>query len=334
MAAPGELLPRLQQLQVGPAPADVDGVLGRLLAVQGGVHLQPVIGLPGEVLRLLRGEDQGVELPVRLEHTAPVDGDDLPVIVKQRGGGGDLGVIEGHRPVSHDDVFGEGVSLPPEVVVFHALPPVQGLHMLQGGDAPVDEHQVLRLQDSGQSGQPGMDLRIALPQGGAQAGEVHPVLEAHLIGQLADGALRVLGEIAGVKPAVQLVRLKEAEHQPVAVAADGVHRVGAGELHHIPEQGQAVPPLLQHVPVQHQDVLRREPDFLEQSPEEGQISMDVAHRQDAAAGGKFRVDHTGGILQANSLPSSKHRPPRSGGAGGGAPFSMEIISQTCGSRKG
>ena len=50
--------------------------------------------------------------------------------------------------------------------------------------------------------------------------------------------------------------------------------------------------------------------------------------------GKFRVDHTGGILQENSLPSPKRRPPPSGGAGGGAPFSMEIISQTCGSRKG
>ena len=85
--------------------------------------------------------------------------------------------------------------------------------------------------------------------------------------------------------------------------------MGAGELHQIPEQGQAVPPLLQHVTVQHQDVLRREPDFLEQPPEEGQISMDVAHRQDTAAGGKFRVDHTGGILQENSLPSPKRRPP-------------------------
>ena len=198
----------------------------------------------------------------------------------------------------------------------------------------MDEHQVLRLQNGGQSGQPGADLRIALPQGGAQAGEIPPIHITHLIRQLADDALRVLGEIAGKKALVQPVRLKKVGYQTVAVAADWVDRVGAGELHDLPQKSQAVPALLQHIPVQHQNVLRCEPDGLKQSPEEGQISMDVAHRQDAAAGGKFRVDHTGGILQANSPPSPKHRPSRSGGAGGGAPFGMEIISQTCGSRKG
>ena len=81
-------------------------------------------------------------------------------------------MIEGDRPVAHNDVFLEGVSLPPEIVVFHAAPAVELLHMLQRGHAAVDEYQMLCLQNGRQLGQPCPNLGKGRAQRFTQPGQV------------------------------------------------------------------------------------------------------------------------------------------------------------------
>ena len=66
--------------------------------------------------------------------------------------------------MAHDHPLVEGMALAQEVIVLHTPPPVQLLHPLQGGDASVDEDQVLRLQDGGHGPEPGPLRRERLPQ--------------------------------------------------------------------------------------------------------------------------------------------------------------------------
>ena len=101
------------------------------------------------------------------------------------------------------------------------------------------------------------------------------------------------GQIGGVKAPVQLIRIKKAKDQPVTVAAQGVDGVGAGQLHHIPQQGEAVRPLLQQIPHQHQDVRRGQTHLVHQPPEKIQISVYVADGDDTAAPFKPGTDDDG-----------------------------------------
>ena len=172
-------------------------------------------------------------------------------------------MVEGHRPVTHNDVFLEGVSLPAEVVVFHAPPAVELLHMLQRGNAAMDEYQVLRLQNGGQLGQPLPHLGKGRAQRLAQTGKVGGItVIACLPGHLKNAALRVLREVAGEKALVQGVRLKEIEHQAVAVSTQGVDGVGFTQLHNVAQKAQTVRPFFQHVSHQDQNVVRGEGDLL------------------------------------------------------------------------
>ena len=135
-----------------------------------------------------------------------------------------------------------------------------------------------------------MLLRVGRSQVGPQAGQVLRLVKAPLPGQLAQGGFRVLGEIEGAEPPVQLVPTEKAVHQPVAVAAQGIDGVGAAQVHHIAQQSQALLPLLQQIPHQDQDVLRRQGDLGKQCPEEGQIAVDIADGDDPPPWGKVGVD--------------------------------------------
>ena len=182
--------------------------------------------------------------------------------------------------MAHNHPLVKGVTLPQKIVVFHAAPPVQLLHPLQGRDAPVDKDQMLRLQDGGHSLQPGPLLREGGPQVPPEAGQIVPLLKAPLPGQLADGGLRVPGEVGGKKAAVQLAGFKKAQHQPVAVAADGVDGVGPGQGHQVAQQRQAVLSLLQKVPQQDQNVVGGEPDLLHQRQKKGEVAVNITDGDD------------------------------------------------------
>ena len=106
--------------------------------------------------------------------------------------------------------------------------------------------------------------------------------------------------MAGVGDA-QLAALEEAEHQPVAVAADGVEGVGLGEGHEMAQEGQAVPPLLQKIAVQDQDVLRGEADLVHQGQKEGEVAVDVADGNDPPPRLEFGADNTGFLHSGDLL---------------------------------
>ena len=131
-----------QGLHRAVRPADVDGVVGRLLPVQGGHPGQAVIGGEAELVPGDIRYDQGVELSVHLEHTAPVQGDDAAVPLHPGVGALDAGVVQGHRPVAHRHPLPEGEALAQEIVVLHAAVGLQPVQVVLPGDAAVDKDEV------------------------------------------------------------------------------------------------------------------------------------------------------------------------------------------------
>ena len=171
----------------------------------------------------------------------------MPCAVDDGGSGGDAGVIQGDGPVAYHHILagvGKGVVLAPVVVVFHAVPGVQLLHAVQGGDSAVDKDQVFALQDGGQGTQPVPDPGEGPAQALPQAGQVVPAVKAGFPGHLAQDTLRVGGKIDPEKALVPQVIFKETEDQPITVAADRENGVVLGQLQDIPQQAQTVRPFL------------------------------------------------------------------------------------------
>ena len=127
VAAPGELLPQGEHLQGAVPPADVQGIGGGRLGSQGRHHGKTVIGPIGKCPAGLSGQDQGVELSVGLQRTAPVDAGDVPVRQEKGLGRGDVRVVQSNRPVSHHHPPLKAVPLVEKRVVFHTRPGAQGL---------------------------------------------------------------------------------------------------------------------------------------------------------------------------------------------------------------
>ena len=76
---------------------------------------------------------------------AAVDADDLPRPFDDGIGTEAVSPIECHGPVPHHAVFGEDAALTQEIVIFHALPSIQLLHVRIGGHPAMDKDKVLRL---------------------------------------------------------------------------------------------------------------------------------------------------------------------------------------------
>ena len=124
---------------------DHNGVPPFFLPVQRRLHRAVVIADPGERLAARLRDHQRVELSVPLEHTAAVDADDLPRPFDDGIGTEAVSPIECHGPVPHHAVFGEDAALTQEIVIFHALPSIQLLHVRIGGHPAMDKDKVLRL---------------------------------------------------------------------------------------------------------------------------------------------------------------------------------------------
>ena len=289
MAAQGELLPPLQYLHGMVAPEDGEGMGTAVLGVQGPAGGKVVVGAPGDVLALRR-EDEGVELPVGLKDAAAVDADDLPLPVHDRLRAGAVRAVKGHRPVPHHAVVGEGVTLGEEVVVFHALPGVQLFHVIVGGDAAVDEDIARGGEDGGEISEKVQLGGELLPQDNPQGGQVlrggHGRADLH--GHLSDeGALLPHAQVVAEEvPAQAGVLVHEVHRQIVAVAAQGVDGVGLGELHDIAQGSQAVGALFDEVAHQYQGVVGGKAHLVQQALQPGQVSVDVADRQQPSVGGK------------------------------------------------
>ena len=109
------------------SPADVDGVVRGFLIRLGRHHREPVVGHIAERTPRLGWQDEGVELAVGLQRAAAVDAGDVPVRQEQGAGGGDVPVVQAHRPVAHHHPAPERIALVQKIIVFHA---VVGVEML------------------------------------------------------------------------------------------------------------------------------------------------------------------------------------------------------------
>ena len=206
----------------------------------------------------------------------------MPPLRQQRGGGGNVGVIEGHRPVAHDAPPPEGVSLGEKVVVFHALPGVQPLQVRLVGHAAVDEEVVGGEQDLRHGLQEGQLRAEAGPHHLPQSGQLlrPPGLEAGGVPHLhQQTAVPPHVHIVAVEPLLLPSRGHKLAHQVVAVAPQAVHRVPLRQLHDEPEGGEAVRPLLHQVAHQHQDVIGAVMGGGQHALEKRQIAVDVADGQ-------------------------------------------------------
>ena len=142
------------------------------------------------------------------------------------------------------------------------------------------------------------------------------------------------GEVGGEKTPVQLIGLKEAQHQSVAVAADGVQGVGFGQLHQAAQKGQTVPALFQHVAQQNKAVVGGEPDFVHQSLEKGQIAVDVADGDDAPARREMGPGYDGLVHRGASFLKAVIFPSGRGAGAGGRPAERRGSGETAGQRPG
>ena len=114
----------------------------------------------------------------------------------------------------------------------------------------------------------------------------------------------MLGEVDGEEPPVHLIRLEKAENQPVAVAAQGVYCIGFGQLHQVAQESQTVAALFQQITDQDQIIVRGEVYLLHKGTEKGEISVDIADRDDAAPRLKNRPDYDRLIHDDPSLRQS------------------------------
>ena len=160
----------------------------------------------------------------------------------------------------------------------------------------MDEDEAARHEDMGQVQDEIALLRKMLQHRPAELRQVlrlsqpHPQLRPHL----------------GDEPAL----LPEAEHRQkilvrpraalqkhpvdvVAVAAQGVHRVGLGQFDDVPQGVEALLPFFQEVAHQHQNVVPAEAHLGQQALEEEQVAVDIADGQHTAAGGDVRADDDG-----------------------------------------
>ena len=126
----------------------------------------------------------------------------------------------------------------------------------------MDKDQMLGFQNGGQRSQPGPLPWKSPPQVLTQPGQILQLFKAALPSHLPESGFGVLGQIDGKKVLIQLVCFKEAVDQTVAVAAQGIDGVGTGQLHKMAQQSQTVLPFFQHIPHQHQDILRGQPDLV------------------------------------------------------------------------
>ena len=244
----------------------------------------------------------------------------MPFPVDEGGGTLYAGIVQGDGPVACHHPFAEAVPLPQEVIVFHAGVGGKLLQPVLPGHAAVDEEEVPRLQDVGEAQEKIRLLREAPQKGGAQHGQfLRPPghgqarLRRHLeedgsappkVGQDGpDFPVHAGAAGGGARPAVHPdaegvvaghAALQEHVVDIVAVAAQGVDRVGLLQLQHIAQGGQAVPPLFQQVAHDDQHVGGGKADLLQKPLQKGQVAVDVADGHDPAAGFDFGPDHPGG----------------------------------------
>ena len=218
---------------------------------------------------------------VGLQGTAAVNGDDVLPGPDQGICLGDLTVIQGHRPVAHDDPAVEKEILVEEVVVLHALPGPQLFQPVLPGNPAMDEEVVVVDQNGGHGLQEGQLLGVGFPDGLPGGGIVLHGLDGDpdLMGHVHPGGL-VLPEAP--VPGGDLVgplAAEKAQGGDVAVALDEVDGVGLGQVHEIPEGVQAPGGFFQNVPQDDQDILRRKARFVQQAFQIGQVAVDIADDQ-------------------------------------------------------
>ena len=296
MAAAAQGSAPAEHLHLAVAPADVDRFRRLLLGVQSHGGGQAVAGKPGKTFSRLLGEHQGVELSVPLEGAASVDGHNVLLLTRQGVGGGHIGIVEGHRGVSHDAPPAELNAPVQEAVVFHALP---GGHVLQPVLIPnpaMDKQIVGGEQDLGQGTQEAQ-LRLEvvqdhLPQGGQVVGGAG--LKARLLAHLDQGTpVAPHVEVVVEKLRPHLGRLHKLGDQIVAVAPDAVHRPAGGQVHDVAQHRQAVRPLLHQVPQQHQDIVGAIARPVQYPLEQGQAAVDVADHQHPPSGRELQPLYPG-----------------------------------------
>ena len=317
MAAAGKLLAPLQDLHGAVAPADIVGSLPLRLVVQHGPFREGVIGHEAEVLAVPVGDDEAVELPVVLEHTAPVDAGDALFPVDDGVGADPVRAIEHHRPVAHHHPAVEVPAQGQEMVHPHQLLHGVGPEGLVRPHPRVGEDEALALQGVGQVPQEG-PLRREGPEklllGGGkilQLKGVQPGGVAHVPQQPALAPEQVLQHLL----VALRVPVRQKDVVPVVtVAAEHVGVPLPAQLHQDPQHPQALRTLFQKVPVHDQLVPGGEARPAQDPLEIGHVAVNVRDHQQPASGlgpiglDPRRPDHRSSRLSVSGRSNSS-RPP-------------------------